>query len=57
MTATDFVGPAANVATRIMRFVNHSKQTGDPLAFLYTTAGGPLSTPRLARCGTVMANA
>jgi Holliday junction resolvasome RuvABC ATP-dependent DNA helicase subunit len=35
-TAADFVGPAGNVARRMMRFIHHSKQTGDALAFLLT---------------------
>lgn len=38
--ATDFVGPAASVASRMMRFIHHSKQTGDPLAFLLTGPPG-----------------
>ena len=39
-TADDFVGPAANVAHRMMRFIHHSKQTGDALAFLLTGQPG-----------------
>ena len=38
--ATDFVGPAGNVASRMMRFIHHSKQTGDPIAFLLTGPPG-----------------
>lgn len=36
MTPDDFVGPAANVARRMMRFIQHSKETGDALTFLLT---------------------
>jgi replication-associated recombination protein RarA len=32
--ADDFVGPAAKVASRMMRFIQHSKQAGDPITFL-----------------------
>jgi len=39
-TPADFVGPAANVAQRMMRFIHHSKQTGDPIAFLLTGQPG-----------------
>jgi len=39
-TASDFVGPAANVAQRMMRFIQHSRQTGDPIAFLLTGQPG-----------------
>ncbi|HEV7924444.1 MAG TPA: ATP-binding protein [Verrucomicrobiae bacterium] len=38
--ADDFVGPAANVARRVMRFIHHSKQTGDPLACLFVGEPG-----------------
>jgi replication-associated recombination protein RarA len=38
--ATDFVGPAAKVAQRMLRFIHHSKQTGDPIAFLLTGQPG-----------------
>ncbi len=40
MTPDDFVGPAANVARRMMRFINHSKQTGESLAFILTGQPG-----------------
>ena len=39
-SATDFVGPAAVVASRMLRFIHHSKQTGEPLAFLLTGPPG-----------------
>jgi replication-associated recombination protein RarA len=39
-SVTDFVGPASAVATRMMRFIHHSKQTGDSLAFLLTGQPG-----------------
>ena len=38
--ASDFVGPAANVAQRMMRFIHHSRETGDALAFLLTGQPG-----------------
>lgn len=40
MTPDDFVGPAANVARRMVRFIHHSKQTGDPISFLLTGPPG-----------------
>lgn len=39
-TADDFVGPAAKMARRMMRFIHHSKQTGDAIAFLLTGQPG-----------------
>jgi replication-associated recombination protein RarA len=38
--ADDFVGPARNVACRMMRFIHHSKQTGDSIAFLLSGQPG-----------------
>ena len=36
----DFIGPAAAVARRMLRFIQHSQETGDPLAFLLTGQPG-----------------
>jgi replication-associated recombination protein RarA len=40
MAPDDFIGPAANVAQRMMRFIHNSKKTGDSLAFLLTGLPG-----------------
>ena len=37
---TDFIGPAANVAVRCLRFIQNSKQTGDSLCMLFTGQPG-----------------
>ena len=39
-TAEDFIGPAADVARRMMRFIQNARATGAPLTFLLTGQPG-----------------